>query len=365
MVRGWLQASIFVSHIAHSFVGAWFIHRPWGVSDSSEMFVFLSGFMLGSVFTRKQARDGWGPATRDLLGRTLRLYRIHLTVCLLFVLLLTLSSVTLFPGELHRLGWGYLLERPWPAVWHLLVMIYEPDWMDILPVFIWCMLALPAYAWLEARIGGWALLLSIALYGATQIGWIVSPSLTEQIGMGFDPFAWQILFLGGAYLGRRALLTGAALPFRAVWAIYVSVAAVLILLAGLYIRLCWHGVLPFPAPPFEVEWLSDKQELRWPRVLHAASLAWLVAAYVPRDRGWMHRGVAAWLAAMGRHSLEVFCLGLFLSYVASSALRLWPAARIPLDLSLSLLGLCVLVLFARWQDRRKTSAGGIRPTAAG
>ena len=229
LVRGWLQASIFFSHIANSFIGAWLIHRPWGLSDSSEMFVFLSGFMLGSVFTRKQARDGWGPAARDLLGRTFRLYRIHLLVCACFLLMLTVTGALLLPGEPRRLGWAYLLDAPVHALPHLLAMIYEPDWMDILPVFIWCMLALPLYAALERRIGLWALLPSVLAYLGTQTRWITSPGLTEEIGMGFDPFAWQLLFLGGAALGKRALLQGRALPFEAWWARIATGAAVLVL----------------------------------------------------------------------------------------------------------------------------------------
>jgi hypothetical protein len=363
VVRGWLQASIFVSHIANSWVGAWLIHRPYGLSDSSEMFVFLSGFMLGSVFTRKQARDGWRAAAIDLLARTWRLYRIHLTVCAGFLLMLAASSLLLVPGELRRLGWSYLLDTPTHALPHLLVMIYEPDWMDILPVFIWCMLALPLYAALERRVGGWALIPSLAAYLATQTGWITSPSLTEEIGMGFDPFAWQLLFLGGAALGKRALLSGQALPFHASWRKAATSLAALVLLVGLYLKLCWFGVLPGPAPLPDAAWLTDKQELVWPRVVHAAAIAWLVAAHVPRDRGWMHLRPASWLAALGRHSLEVFCIGLFLSYVVSTAMRLNPAWAWLIDPVMAALGLGVLVLFAQRRDRARAPARPVRVTA--
>src|SRR5690242_5373396 len=73
IIRGWMQVSILVSHVAGS-VFAWGIHAAWGLSDSSEQFIFLSGMTLGSVFTLKSARDGFRPAQRDLLGRTRRLY---------------------------------------------------------------------------------------------------------------------------------------------------------------------------------------------------------------------------------------------------------------------------------------------------
>jgi hypothetical protein len=68
---------------------------------------------------------------------------------------------------------------------------------------------------------------------------------------------------------------------------------------------------------------------------------------------------------MGRHSLEVFCVGLFLSYIASTAIRLYPAERILLDVLLSAAGIAVLMLFARWKDRAKTMAGALRLSTAG
>jgi len=79
----------------------------------------------------------------------------------------------------------------------------------------------------------------------------------------------------------------------------------------------------------------------------------LVAAYVPRDRAWMHRGPSLWLAAMGRNSLEVFCVGLFLSYGVSTAMRLNPAWAWLIDPVLAAVGLAILVRFAQWWERRK------------
>src|SRR3984885_11401083 len=78
IIRGWLQLTIFASHAAGSWIGAWLIHGAWGLSDSSEQFVFLSGLMLGSVFARKSIREGFAAALRDMVMRTLRLYRTHL-----------------------------------------------------------------------------------------------------------------------------------------------------------------------------------------------------------------------------------------------------------------------------------------------
>ena len=231
IVRGWLQLTIFASHAAGSWIGAWAIHGAWGLSDSSEQFVFLSGLMLGSVFARKSLREGWPAATRDMLRRTARLYRTQLIVFALFGAMIMLATITgLFPHEVQRLGWGFMVQHPVRASLAALTTLYQPDYMDILPVFIWCMLALPLFAWLEAQSGDWALAVPVAVYLAARWFALVPPSLGPDTEIGFNPFAWQILFLVGAWLGRRVLLLGRALP---PWR-WLTVVAVLVLLGGFY-----------------------------------------------------------------------------------------------------------------------------------
>ena len=137
----------------------------------------------------------------------------------------------------------------------------------------------------------------------------------------FNPFAWQFLFLLGAWSGRAALLAGAA---RQRPDPRVTAAALAVVLAGFAIRFAGHLGLD------EAQWsrllLAGKEHLAWPRLLHALALAWLVAALLPRDAAWLGGAVGRRLAAVGRHSLDVFCLGLFLSWGAGALLRLHPGA---------------------------------------
>ena len=347
IVRGWLQVTIFVSHAAGSWVGAWLIHGTWGLSDSSEQFVFLSGLMLGSVFALKSSRQGWGPASLDMLVRSWRLYRTNMIVFVLFgALALAAGYSGFFPGETERLGWAYAVQHPVMGGLAGLTTFYQPNYMDILPVFMWCMLVLPLFAWLEVRIGDWALIVPLGLYAAAHLGF-APPVLGTGTHGGFNPFAWQILFLVGAWLGRRSLLHGRALP-RWRWLTWLSVA---ILTTGLLLRLGWFGFLPFDLPMGATEAIIGKDHLALPRVLHAFALAWLVAIAVPRDARWMHMIAMRWLATAGRFSLQVFCVGLFLSWGVTAAFRLWPAAIWWLDPLLMLLGCAILLGFAHWLDR--------------
>jgi hypothetical protein len=355
IVRGWLQLTIFASHAFGSFIGGWMIHGSWGLSDSSEQFVFLSGFTLGSVCARRTARDGWRTGTADILWRAWRLYRIQLLVVVLYGAMVVAAGATFLPGEADRLGWSFLLIDPVDALPGVLTMLYQPQLMGILPVFVWCMLLLPGFSVLEGRWGGWALALPIACYAAVWTFGLAAPSLAPDLGIAFNPFAWQMLFLTGAWLGRRALLYGRALPFDAPWARWATTAAVLMVLVGLALRLSWYGFIPWHAPVAETRWVIGKEDLALPRMLHAWALAWLVALLVPRDAPWMHFFPLRAMAIIGRYSLEVFCVGLFLSWIATTVFRLapdWTGLEDPLLIGA---GSVLLALFARWLDRRRSA----------
>jgi hypothetical protein len=231
--------------------------------------------------------------------------------------------------------------------------------MGILPVFVWCMLLLPAFAALEARIGAWALLPPAACYAAVWLFGLAAPSLSPSGGIAFNPFAWQLAFMGGAWLGRRALLLGRAIQPAHPAAPFITAAAA-VLLAGLLLRLGWYDMLPWPAPFAETSVIVGKENLALPRLLHALALAWLVALLVPRDAPWMRIWPATAVARIGRHSLEVFCLGLFASWVGSTLLRWWPGQPW-LDVLVILVGSTVLALFAWCLDRQRGRAQ--RPVA--
>jgi hypothetical protein len=258
----------------------------------------------------------------------------------------------------ERLGWHYQLTHPVRAGLAALTTLYQPPFMDILPVFIWCMLALPGFAWLEARFGDLALLAPIAVYVAALCG-LRPPSLSPENGIGLNPFAWQLLFLVGAWLGRRMLLHGRALP---PWR-WMTVLAIVIVAGALLLRLDWFGFLPWHGPLAQSDAIIGKDDLMPPRVLHALALAWLIGRFVPTQAAWMTLAPCRWLAAAGRFSLQVFCLGLFLSWGVTAAFRLWPAQAWWLDPVLLMSGCAVLLGFGLWLDRDRSAGARYRPAA--
>jgi hypothetical protein len=105
-----------------------------------------------------------------------------------------------------------------------------------------------------------------------------------------------------------------------------------------------------------IDWKPDLAPLR---ALHAFALAWLVARFVPRAADWMDTVPARWLACVGRWSLEVFCLGIFLSWAVATVLRLVPGGVAGvLDVPLIVAGCLALGVFAQWRERRAARAAG-------
>ena len=356
VLRGWMQVSIFISHAAGT-MGFWFIHAAWGLSDSSEQFVLLSGLALGSVFTLKQHRDGFRAAWRDIAQRTARLWRIHLTVFVLFgLMVLWADRVVGLSGEIARMQWSLFAEAPWLAIPGGAVLLHQPNFMGVFPVFLVCMLALPGFVWAVGRFGARAMAASVALYAAAQVFGPVIPGIggTE---IDFDPFAWQLLFMTGAWLGRGTLLGEAGVPRHPL----LIAGAMGMVAFGLWVRLIGHGIIDGPA--LEPVVFVGKEQLAFPRLLHALSLAYLVALFVPRSARWMGSAPAQAMAAIGRNSLLVFSFGLFLSYLYTVVIRVFPAQAGLLDAPMILCGIVLLVAFARRLERRRAAPNASRVAA--
>lgn len=344
IIRGWLQVSIFGAHAVGSAFGAYGIHAAWGLSDSSEQFLFLSGFVLASVHTLKGEREGEWAATRDIWRRGFRLWLVHLTLFLMTGALILWSEMGIpLPGEVERLNWTLLAQHPFLALPAATLLLYMPTYMDILPVFVLSMLALPGVLWLMKRAGVAALIPSAVLWAGVQGGLWHWPVLGET---GLEPLAWQFVFMLGAWFGRRALFHGGAVR-RHGWAV---AAASALLLAGFAVKVAIHLD---PALEDGLVWtLAGKTHLGPLALLHALALAYLFAVLVPRDAAWMHHPLAQAMAAAGRNSLDIFRTGLFLSWGVTVAFRLAPGAWW-LDPALTLAGIGILLAQGLLTERRR------------
>ena len=355
VLRGWLQLTIIASHVA-GFASRWLIHGAWGYSDSSEQFVLLSGLMLGSVFTLKRHTRGPGAAVRDMLGRALRLWRARLVTLLAFGALVIAWNANGLASEARIYGFGYLAQAPLAAAGLAAALLFNPAYVDVLAVFILCMLALPLFLLAAERVGAWALALPLGLWGAVQVWHLPAPDAVASAPTAFNVLAWQLLFMLGAYAGRRRLLTGRALPEGA-WLTWLAGGVVAL---GFALRLAGHlGLDPGFAVP--VTTFAAKRDLWALAIVHALALAILVARLTPREAAWMHRWPASVLAAIGRHSLQVYCSGIFLSFLAERLLALAGPAHAWLEAPLLAAACAIAGLLACWRDDGDTAHRSLAP----
>lgn len=369
VLRGWLQLTIFMAHAAliapgSTRIGGWIVHTAWGYSDSSEQFVFTSGLGLGSVFALKLARDGAVPALADIARRTLLLYRTYLLLFAVFTgLVLTGAFALGLRDDIARMGFSVLLEAPVATLLRVPVMVFQPQFMDILPVFVVCMALLGPFMLLVERIGDAALILPVALYAATHAFGLGLPAIRPDgtPGWGFNPFAWQLLFLLGAWLGRRALLRGGRAVPRHGALIALGVA---VLAWGFLVRIATYGWWPVAWLPFgwvpPLDWLIIKENLGPVLLLHGLAIAYLCAVLLPREAVLWGRGPFPWLAAVGRHSLHSFCVGLCLSWGVGVVLRKLGYSH-ALDAALLVAGCAVLMGFGAWLEGQRRPLAARRP----
>ena len=160
---------------------------------------------------------------------------------------------------------------------------------------------------------------SVLLYfAARQFGWNL-PSYPSGVWY-FNPFAWQLLFVLGAWLALggtntlRFLVRSRVVLFVAV--IYLLFAAVMTLAAHLP-----EPQAIFPRALFEAFNPNDKTNLAPYRFLHLAVLVIVVVRLIPIDAPALQAAIWRPLVKCGQQSLEVFCVGIYLSFLASFVLQ--------------------------------------------
>jgi hypothetical protein len=199
LFRGLANWLMFLGHVSTS-VLAWFSFRNYGFSDGADLFVFISGYTSALVFGRRMLEGGFVFGTTRLLRRVWQIYAAHV---LLFVVYLAsvhfLSNRFNVPDLVNRFNAGPVVNAPVEMMTQGLLLRYKPLNLDVLPLYVVLMGAFPPVLWLMLRHRNWVMLGSVLLYFvARQLGWNL-PSYPSGVWY-FNPFAWQLLFVLGAWL---------------------------------------------------------------------------------------------------------------------------------------------------------------------
>jgi hypothetical protein len=315
VLRGLGLWMIFLDHIPHDVV-SWLTLRNYGFSDAAEFFVFISGYLAGFIYGPIVHGGHFLAAAKRLLTRAWQLYVAHILLFLIFTAQIA-RTARKFDNPMYENEFNVynFLQHPDVLIGQALTLRYKPVNLDVLPLYISLMLAAPLMLWCLVRRPNWTLLGSAILYVAARwFDWNLA-SYPPGTTWYFNPFAWQLLFVFAAWCG----VGGAAkLQFLFQSRTVLAVAVAWIIFA-LLIVMTWHvRWLDASVPKWMIKAIYpiDKTDLDMLRLTHFLALALVVTRYLHRD--WAPL-TSRWLRPLilcGRHSLPIFCLGVFLSFGA-------------------------------------------------
>ena len=353
VLRGVLLLMMVVDHSPTSL--RLFTDQPFGFFSTAECFVFVSAFLAGMVFRKRAEKLGFAAARSSSISRAGRIYRAHLfTVGFAFVL--GSLFLTELPGIRNLLD--HYLMNPWAAIGGSMALLFRPPLMDILPMYILFSLLTPAAFWAARRWGWWTVLLvSLSTWFIAQehVRDMLLNTFKDlpfiQLGP-FDLLAWQLLWVGGLFVGQRFQENRAVLP-RSRW-----LRLLLLILAITFLVWRWCSVAFGPDPVTRM-WLMDKWHLEPLRLINFFVAASVVATFLKYLNRW--EVPLRPLFLIGRHMLPVFCSQICLSVLLIGLTDSGNLTAEPLTSALVICQLCAAPLFAWFLEWRSVTKDLVLP----
>jgi hypothetical protein len=346
LFRGLANWAIFIDHVPNNAI-AWVTTKNYGFSDAADLFVFISGYTAAFVYARTMTAKGFVVAAVGILARAWRLYVAHILLFVFYVA--AIGYVAQRYDHAHLLdefNIRRLIADPIEFLKHGLLLEFKPLNLDVLPLYIVLMAAFPPILWLLVRSPNVALAMSFLVYAAARsFGWNLGSY--PDGAWYFNPFAWQFLFLIGAWasLDRTGVVR---------WLVRSRVAlhlAVLFLLFGLAITLGARFGVASATPGSLVALYvpNDKTNLAPYRIVHFLSLALIVARLIPSNAPVLKLRFLRPAVICGERSLEVFCTGIFLAFVAYFLIEL-VSASIAFQLVVSIAGIVAMTAVGQYRN---------------
>jgi hypothetical protein len=304
--RGAVLIVILIDHIPGNPLQS-FTPRNFGLSDSAEAFVFLSGLSAGLIYMPRARKYGIEPVAGGCFRRSLKIYGVHIA--------LTLAALAVFGAAYWMSGVSDLIEAhgrsvvfgsPAAGLLGLALLSHQLGYFTIPPLSEILMLWAPVALAMARRDPLFALIVSAGLYAAARVFGLNLPNWPEAGGWFFNPIAWQLVFT----LGLLAAVLWRHGPPRPIpWLVTLSAATV----AGAALIVTNDaGLAPGLRDTATAHLDVAKQDLGLARLIHFAALAYLVATAPSLGRliGPVVRGAAGRaVQSLGRNSLAVFAAG--------------------------------------------------------
>jgi hypothetical protein len=343
LFRGIALWLIFLDHIPDNIVNL-FTLRNYGFSDATEIFIFISGYTAAFVYGRAMRDRGFIISSARILRRAWQIYVAHIFLFTIFMAEIAYVAATfsnpLYAEEMNILGF---LRQPDVTIFQALLLKFKPVNMDVLPLYIVLLLLFPPVLRVLLWQPAYALIGAATVYILALHFDINLPAYPNGVWV-FNPFAWQLLFVFGAWCAvGGAQWMGGLLRSR-----IVLTLAVAYLLFAFFITLTWH----FDSlKAFVPNWLAemiypiDKTNLDVLRFAHFLALAAITVRFVPRDWPGLKWRILQPAIRSGQHSLEIFCLGVFLAFAGQFVISEWSGGPL-VQTAISLLGILIMIATA-------------------
>ncbi len=357
VLRGLALLIIFIDHIP-GIVFSGMTPQAFGYADAAEAFVIIAGLSAYQAYNSKLAQAGFVRGSLPILNRVWQLYVTHLALVMLVAGIAAYAARRFSdPNYMEALGLDVFLADPALAIVGVMTLTFLPNFLDILPLYMVVLSALPLVL-LALRVH-WLLplTLSFGLYVLAQVTGLNLPNIQASRVWFFNPLAWQFIFVAGvvlAHLSATGRLDGLFRRRRLV--------ASITLLAAAYAMFSLVSVAPWRQIPDLANLrlidpadlpVADKTNISPLRLLDGLAKVWLIAVLIPRDAMWLAAWPLRMMAVAGRQSLPVFVMGLVLSTVAGVIVRetgfdLWIQAAVAMFGMGLMIGFAVLL---DWQVR--------------
>jgi hypothetical protein len=340
LFRGIALWLIFLDHIPSNVV-SWVTIRNYGFSDATEIFIFISGYTAAFVYGKQMNERGFMISSAHIWRRAWQIYVAHIFLFAIYMAEISYVATSfenpLYAEEMNILDF---LKQPDQTIIQALLLKFKPVNMDVLPLYIILLIFFPPTLWLVRRWPTFTLIGSAVFYTlATRLDWNL-PSYPEGVWY-FNPFAWQLLFVFGAWCASGgAARLGNFLRSRVTLGI-----AIAYLVFAFAIALTWYLPEQIKLVPTWFEdriYPIDKTNLDVLRFAHFLAIATVTVRFIPRDWPLLRSWLLYPAILCGQHSLEIFCLGVFLAFAGHFAL-IEISGAIWMQILISILGILIMI----------------------
>jgi len=346
--RGITMLIIFIAHVpGNSWNG--FIPARFGFSSGAELFVFCSGLASAIAFGGTFGRHGMSIGTARIAYRMWQVYWAQICLVVALIGLAAISDALFGLNALHA-QFGPLLTAPAQAILGLVTLTWQPDYLDILPVYFALLALVPIMIWLRRLDVRLPFALTLMLYAAAwSAGFNFSGNPWTGAGWFFNPFAWQAIFFIGFFVGMRWL------PVPRLGDPILIAACLVFIVASVPVSF-WPILERWPEAQAVHDALlgaHEKTNLHPLRIFHFLALAYVVVSFVNPWRQTLTAGLGARLVLIGQQSLATFLASIVLARLGASVAQFAGQSEI-VTAEINLAGfasLYAVAVAARWFKR--------------